>query len=364
MRDNNYFGFLVHPRELEDIFIKYPYLKFFPKKMTELGIKYSGPIVVSKVSGLKSATGRNIEGFVLGITLTPKQMLENRPLALKRIRESVMLAKKLGVKIMGLGALTASLSRGGLDVRGLGVGINTGRAFTVNNILNYIDWLQTKLGLDINKTVVGVVGAAGSIGSSTVELLRQKGYKNFKLVDLEDKVKAVNAWANDTSDDIEVEVSHKLEIIKEADLIIAATNAPEVIIEPEDLKYGAIVINDAQPSDISPRVLLECPDVLVLEGGAVRIDGLNSGFNFRLQHKNDTFSCMAESIILAANNYYSDFGLGRLDLDLINKIREMSKAVPGISLSPQNALATVKDEHVNKTSKPSVTESPKIAWTQ
>jgi fatty aldehyde-generating acyl-ACP reductase len=348
MTDNNYFGFLVHAREIDDFYLKYPYLRFVPKRVTETIIKYSPPIVVSKINGVKTTDGQILSGYILGVTLTAKQMVEDRELSLKRIREAVLMAKKMNIKILGLGALTASLSRGGLDVKGLGVGINTGRAFTVRNICAYVDWLEDKLRFDKKVIKIGVVGAAGSIGSSTAEFLKQKGYKNFILVDLESKIDSVISWANDLEDDVEVITSHKLSVILDADIIIAATNAPEVVIHPDDLKQGAIIINDAQPSDISPEVLSERPDVLAIEGGIVRIPGLNSGLDLRLKHPNDTFSCLAETIILAGNNHFSDFGLGRLDINLVQKIEKMSKSIPGMMLSPQNINFEIEDIHLNK----------------
>ena len=43
--------------------------------------------------------------------------------------------------------------------------------------------------------------------------------------------------------------------IKEAEFIITATNAPEAVVTSEDLKSGAVIIDDAQPSDVSPEDL-------------------------------------------------------------------------------------------------------------
>lgn len=347
MDKNKYFGFLIHPRELEDFYVKFPYFRFLPKTITEFASRHLKPVIISKIKGLKNKNGQSVEGYVIAITLSAKQMLEDRRLALSKIKEAVILAKKLGVGVLGLGALTASLSRGGLDVAGLGVGINTGRAFTVRNIGNYLKWLEEKLNINKNESIVAVVGAAGSIGSSVAKLMKESGYKKFRLVDLEDKIQDVDQiLIEDDAGGDDIKISHQLDIIRDADIIIAATSAPEVVIQPEDVKSGAIIINDAQPSDISPRILSERPDVLVLEGGAVRIENLDMHFNYRLKTKSDTFSCMAESMILAANGRFDDFGLGKLDMKLVSEIDIMSEQLPGISLSPQNSMVEVTDEYI------------------
>ena len=57
---------------------------------------------------------------------------------------------------------------------------------------------------------------------------------------------------------INIEVSHQISAIKKADFIITATNTPEALIKADDLKSGAVVIDDAQPSDVSPEALRRC----------------------------------------------------------------------------------------------------------
>src|SRR6185503_3607055 len=111
------FAFIVHPRSRADIQRKYHIFKYLPDICTDLFTKYFWPVTLSKITGLKSLTNSNeIEGFVISILPTAKQMVEDRPLALKRIIQACILAKKKGANIVGLGGLTSSFSKGGLDL--------------------------------------------------------------------------------------------------------------------------------------------------------------------------------------------------------------------------------------------------------
>src|SRR3989338_11638725 len=108
------FAFIVHPRSTYDAVNKFFFLKFLPKPVVNLFLRHLWPITSTKINGLKSLEkGENINGWILGVPLTPRQMIENRTLAKKRILQAVKLAEKKGAKIVGLGGLTGSLTEGG-----------------------------------------------------------------------------------------------------------------------------------------------------------------------------------------------------------------------------------------------------------
>ena len=71
--------------------------------------------------------------------------------------------------------------------------------------------------------------------------------------------------------------------LRTGDIIITVTSAIDTVIEPEDLKTGAVVCDVARPRDVSRRVAEVRDDVLVIEGGVVEVPGdvdfnLNFGF--------------------------------------------------------------------------------------
>ena len=187
--ENKKFAFLVHPRGFGDFLVKFPWLRFLPKSALYFLTMHMPPVVVSEITGLKDKKGKKIEGYIIAITMTAEQMIEHRERALKKIKQATKLAERKGVRLMGLGALTASFSRGGLDLVGFNkVRITTGRAYTVKTVTDYAKLLIEEMGLDKYKTTIAVVGAAGSIGSSCAKVLAEYGVKNWKFCSVKKKV--------------------------------------------------------------------------------------------------------------------------------------------------------------------------------
>ncbi|HVS79843.1 MAG TPA: hypothetical protein VHF05_02600 [Candidatus Paceibacterota bacterium] len=342
-------GFLVHSRDLRDFKRKFPILKYFPERALLFLTKLAPPIVVSKITGLVSAEGSPVEGFVLGIPMTAKQMMEDRAAALRKIKQAVRLAERKGVGIIGLGALTASFSRGGLDVAGTTkVGVTTGRAYTVKTVTEYVLHAVGLFGIDLGNVRIAIVGAAGAIGSGCAKILAKHGVRNFLLIDLERKAEHLKRHMEDITGrhlGARIEISHRIGDIKGWDIVIAATNAPEVLIKPDDLLPGAIVVNDAQPSDISPEVL-DMDDTLVIEGGVIRTPGISCNFNMGLARRNDNFCCLGEALVLAHQGRFADFALGELDMKLIEEITAKAKTLNMTISEIQNARGIVPEEKI------------------
>jgi len=323
------FAFIVHPRSYRDIERKFPFFRYVPEVFIDIVTKYLWPVTVSKISGLKSLRdGREIEGYVISILPTAHQMVENRNLALKRITQACILARKMGVKIVGLGGLTSSLSKGGLDlINVVGVNITTGHAYTSYNVTQNIFALVHYMNFDKKKICIGIVGAAGSIGSTCAKLLARDGFEDFLLVDLERKksfFSQLTEEINTLNPRAKVDISHQIKDIKKCDIVIAATNAPEALIRSEDLKWGAIVVDDAQPSDVHPNVY-ERQDVLVIEAGVTSTPQIENNFNFGLKNRDDNFCCLAEVFILAANEWRDHYVINRASLSHVDQVSRLGE---------------------------------------
>jgi fatty aldehyde-generating acyl-ACP reductase len=349
----NKFAFLVHSRRTEDIFRKYSWLKYLPIKVVNFTLKFWPPIIVSKITGLKTLDGQNLEGFVIGIPMTARQMIEDRAHALLQIKKAAIKAEKMGVGIIGFGALTSSFSKGGLDIMQEvnDLGITTGRAYTTKTVSDYTKKCIEDFNFNKSEVSVAVVGAGGSIGSSCAKILATYGVKNFILIDLEkrlDILKNQLGYLSSNHESINITISHSISDIKKANIIIAATNAPEVVIRSEDLSPGAIVINDAQPSDVDPEILKTRDDVLIIEGGIITTPGIKCNFNFGLAGREDTFCCLGEVLILAHQKHFKHFALGELNLDLINDIEKMSHNLNFSLSSFQNDSGYITEKQINK----------------
>lgn len=346
------YAFLVHSRNLKDVSRRFPFSRYLPEFLISYFIKKLFPVTLSSITGLKSQkSGSEIKGWVIGIPLTAKQMIENRQLALKKIIQATKLAEKKGAKIIGLGALTSSMSKGGLDlVDKVNINITTGHAYTSYTVTGNLFKITNNWNINKDKAVIAIVGAAGSIGSTSAKLIARKKFKNLILIDLERKhhhfqpliIEMLQLYP-----DISIAISHKISDVKNADFIITATNAPEAVIKSEDLKSGAIIIDDAQPSDVSSEVL-DREDVLVLEAGIIHTPNIKSNFNFGLKGVNDNFCCMGEVLILASQQWDEHFVINRASLGLVDEVSDFGKNL-GFSLANfQNFKELISDQKLEK----------------
>lgn len=340
--------FLVHPRNLYDVTRKYPFFKYFPDKLAFFLIKHLWPVRLSEVTGIISQkTNKPVRGWVMAITLTADQMLENRKLALKRIIQASVLAKKSGAKIIGLGALTSSLTKGGLDLIGqVDINVTTGHAYTAYTVTQNLFTLADFFGVDKKKVTLAIVGATGSVGSTSAQLAVRHGFLNILLIDLErkkNKFAELVTQLKTLNEDVIIEISHQVRDVKKADFIITATNAVEAVVHSEDLKSGAVVIDDAQPSDVSPDTLKRL-DVLVVEAGVVHTPGVQSHFNFGLKDKYDNYCCMSEVLILASDEWNKNYVINKATVELVDEIAEKGKKL-GFRLAEfQNFQESIKKE--------------------
>lgn len=324
------FGFLVHARSHRDLIRKFPLLKYLPRRVVDFIAIALPPITVSKVTGLKDKQGQDIPGYIIGITMTARQMIEDRDKALKKIVQACKYAEKKGVGIIGLGALTASFSKGGLDILPhlKTMGVTTGRAYTTKTVTDYVKTCVEQFGYTKDNVRLAIVGAGGSVGSSCAKLLATWGIKQMLFIDLPKRAEHLKKSIHHIKSIYpmtQIETSHAISDIKGWDIIIAATNAPEALLRDEDISPGTIIVDDAQPPDVPREVIRNRNDILCIEGGVIHTPGIKCNFNLGLVDREDTFCCLGEVLVLARNEKFEHFATGELQEHLVGQIEEMSK---------------------------------------
>ena len=82
----------------------------------------------------------------------------------------------------------------------------------------------------------------------------------------------------------------------------------------------------ARPRNVSREVASKRKDVLVIEGGVIKVPG-NVDFHFDFGFPPQTsFACMAETMILALEKRYENFTLGRkLTIEQIDTISQLAR---------------------------------------
>ena len=297
-----------------DIARKYPFVKFLPDFLVEEAARRIKPKMVSHITGIKSATGTEAEGWFIGCPLTPRQLL-HLPVeeVYTRLVQCGEIAADLGAKIIGLGALTSVAGDGGITIaKRLPIAVTTGNSYTVATAVEGAKRGATMMGTPLSEATVAVVGAAGSIGQTCATLLARDVPRLVLVGRDAAKLEPVAQELRESSPHCEVMLTGDVATgLRDADVIVTVTSAVDAVILPEHLKSGAVVCDVARPRDVSVRVAKERQDVLVIEGGVVAVPG-QPRFNFHFGFPDGAaYACMSETMMLALEGRYESFTLGK-----------------------------------------------------
>lgn len=306
------FAFIVHPIVAKDFARKFPLAKNWSDNFVEGIMRYIPPFKVSHIAGIDSGHAAT-EGWFVGCPLTSRQMVsmpEN--IVTKKIVKAGKVAEKLGAKIVGLGAFTSVVGDAGITIaKNLNIAVTTGNSYTVATAIEGAKKAAEIMGVRLDRANVVVLGATGSIGAACAQILA-RDVRYLTLTARSEARLEILATQILRSTGLAVRVTANTKsALKAADIIIAVTSAVDSIIEPEDLKPGAIVCDVSRPRSVSQQVAQARNDVLVIEGGIVEVPGdVNFGLNFGFPPKT-AYACMAETMILALEGRYENFTLGR-----------------------------------------------------
>jgi fatty aldehyde-generating acyl-ACP reductase len=320
------FAFVVHPITASDVSRKFPFTKNWSDGFVESLIKFIPPFKVSHVKGIVSPYNES-EGWFVGCPLTSRQMVEMpEQYVIKKIIKAGKIAERLGAKILGLGAFTSVVGDAGITIaKNLNIAVTSGNSYTVATALEGTRQAAKLLGLNMERANVVVLGATGSVGAACAQILaREVRYLTLVARNEAKLEKVAGQILRSTGLAVKVTANTK-GALKAADIVIAVTSAVDTLIEPEDLKVGAIVCDVARPRNVSRRVVEARDDVLVIEGGVVEIPGdVDFGINFGFPPRT-AYACMAETMILALEKRYENFSLGRdLTVKQIETIEQLA----------------------------------------
>jgi predicted amino acid dehydrogenase len=340
------FAFIGHPRTLSDVPRKFPFAGLLPLPVVERWFRYQWPFVASYITGLTLTDGTPTTGAILISPLTTEQMIRNPRVARQRVWQTVRLAEKMGATIAGLGAFTSILTRDGQELKDkVRLGLTTGNAqssaIAVQNVLH----AAALTNLSLPHAIVAIVGGAGSVGSACAKILARL-VGTLLLVDIKkDELQRLVAHLRD--EPARTVGMTNLDHVQEADVVIAATNNPYILLTAEHLKSGAIVIDAAQPKNVSETIPVERPDVLVIESAVVRTPNVDVHFDLDLG-ASEALGCLSETMILRAIEWNGHYSLGKTDPSQIAHITAMGRSL-GFDLAPfRNSTGYVTEEDLHR----------------
>jgi predicted amino acid dehydrogenase len=267
----------------------------------------------------------------------------------KRIVRAIEIGAELGAQIAGLGAFTGVVGDGGITVAERSpIPVTTGNSLTIAAGVASLFRGANEMGILASESTAVVVGATGSIGGACVRLIAPRV---AHLIMVARNATRLAKFHAEVAPKLPCESSYTTDIaeaVRRAQLVLTATSSTQDVIEPEDLQTGAVVCELSLPHDVSRRVALERPDVLVTEGGNMLVPGTprfervrEPGVEFDLNLPARTaLACMSETMVLALENRLECFTLGRgIELSKVMEIDEMA-ARCGFQLADMRAFDT------------------------
>ena len=386
-RGDGRFAFLVHPLAWKD----YAELDDTLSPLSEAQLATLStaiadnfdPMVVGETR-VVGANGKAAYGvFILGRRRAEELMAMPHDEAVEEIRRAVLFGQKRGARIVGLGAYTSVVTNGGLSLKGEGMPpLTTGNSYTAVASRQAVRLAAAERGWRLPRRTVAIVGAGGAIGQalsvllasdvgrlillgnpahpeeSRNRLLQVAGYIVWAI----DKLRrgsafgqgSVASWIAELGFDLPpkpdrgglarlgeelvgrtgsvvVSVDHA-EMLPRADIVVCCTSTTERMVRDERLRPSAVVCDTSRPPNVDPDVVVRRPDVMVLDGGVVRLPG-DSRLGFKVSlPEGCAYACMAETMMLAMSQRYADASLG-YDLPL-EQVLEMELLADELGFRP------------------------------
>jgi len=341
------FAFVIHPTSLEDVARYEPGAAGKGRPLIAKIMQWMPAHAAVHITGVRTPDGRETEGWFVLASFLPEQMLElPRETVYRKILDAIEIGAELGAEIVGLGAFSGVVGDAGITLAARSpIPVTTGNSLTVAAGVRSLLRGAAEMDVDPARATAVVVGATGAIGSACAELL---GERVGRLVLVARNATRLERTAEQLRERVSCSVEATTDLraaVPRGDLILTATTSTLELIEPEDLRPGAVVCELSLPHDVGRRVGRERPDVLVTEGGNIRVPGEPRFDRVRSAGQFDVgipagqaLACMSETMVLALCDRRENYTLGR-GIELA-KVREIDRlaAEAGFELAGMRAF--------------------------
>ncbi len=279
------------------------------------------PQLVERVS-VTSATGKRIEGAYIDSVFVP-EMLSRFKTAKRKVLNAMELAQKNGIDITALGGFTSIIFEDfkllkEQQVRATTLEwerFTTGNTHTAWVICRQVEENAPRLGIDLKRARVAVVGATGDIGSAVCRWLSQRtGVAELLLVARRPQPLLELQASLGGGRILELD-----EALAEADVVVwVASLAQASTIDPSRLRRPCLMIDGGYPKNLDTRAAGE--GIHVLKGGIVEF-GSDIGWQMMeaaemARPQRQMFACFAEAMLLEFEGIHTNFSWGRNNITL------------------------------------------------
>ncbi len=316
------FGLIGHSTSFEDAKRKASMLGFDHIADGDLDVWCTAPPQLVENVEVKSATGISIEGSYIDSCFVP-EMLSRFKTARRKVLNAMELAQKKGINITALGGFTSIIFENfnllqHKQIRNTSLEwerFTTGNTHTAWVICKQLEINAPRIGIDLKKATVAVIGATGDIGSAVCRwLINKTGISEILMVARQQEPLALLQKELDGGT-----ITSLDEALPKADIVVWVASMPKTIeIDTDNLKKPCLMIDGGYPKNLDEKFQSE--NIYVLKGGIVEFFN-DIGWNMmelaEMQNpQREMFACFAEAMILEFEKCHTNFSWGRNNISL------------------------------------------------
>jgi acetylornithine/succinyldiaminopimelate/putrescine aminotransferase/predicted amino acid dehydrogenase len=308
----------------------------------------ANPMVMSSFD-VRSTTGTTVRFYAIALPFTSDQMKQWLDAAdFFRVRHSIdkaiKVARSIGCDVIALGQYTSIVTRNATTLDLPHVGVTTGNSYTIALALEAIERAAQERGIDPSTATVAVVGASGNIGQTCAEILAPRFGSTLLLGSR--KPSALRRLASLQARLPRARIDAEPAALLQADVVLAAANAPVPFIGAEVLATGAVVCDLSVPAAVRPEVREQRSDVLLIGGGIARLPfGEAHGIIGFPLPPGQVYGCMAETMLLGLEGVRDATFTGSLPAEHVYRLAAMAKR-HGFTLAEYKTQATMQSSKI------------------
>jgi predicted amino acid dehydrogenase len=258
------------------------------------------PIVMDAVD-VQSTTGARVSLVPILLPVTSRWMLSNATAA-HLVHRAIDLAQRLRCDVVSLGQFSSIVTRRFGDTcagawHNRPMQITTGANYTATLARQAIDRELKTQGLSTETLTLAVIGGGGEIGRTCAAMMAND-FRDSLLVG-SGRFGSLAKLTTIAEGIPRAKIAIDLRDLRDARVVVCATNSTSRTIGAEHLHPQAIVCDLSVPATLRSRIVRILPQVTMLPGAIVDLPGAESftipGFPLA---SGKTYGCMAEGLLL------------------------------------------------------------------
>jgi acetylornithine/succinyldiaminopimelate/putrescine aminotransferase/predicted amino acid dehydrogenase len=303
----------------------------------------ANPLVMSSFD-VQSTMGAKVRFYAIALPFTSNQMKQwlddsNFFRVRHSIDKAIKVARFIGCDVIAMGQYTSIVTRNATTLQLPHVGLTTGNSYTIALALEAVERAVSERQIDQSAATLAIVGASGNIGQTCAEILAPRFGRTVLLGS--SKPSAIRRLGALQARLPRASVEPDATALRQADVVLAAANAPTPFLAPDLFADNAIVCDLSVPAAVRPEVRDVRPDVLLIGGGIARLPfGEDHGILGFPLPPGQVYGCMAETMLLGLEGVRDATFTGMLPAEHVYRLAAMAKR-HGFTLADYKTHATM-----------------------